>query len=704
MTHHHRRTDQASRRTNGVHRRSAVFALSIVTLFAVVTAACVPTPPALPGDTTTTTTSTTTTSTTTTTIPSPSAQLFCKIWDIRHPVDPKGLPLPAPTPAVYFLDKDTIVHARELSQSGADCTDAKAKITFFNAEVVGKNLYLPAGNSLDGVQLKPTPYSLTLAAGQVQAPSIEIATFNLDISLSGIRIYGTLRMTVNGVASIISFDGSFQDLENFSVTLNAPALNLPGIASAPISASGSLARVAGIDSFNFDAVVPSLTAGDLNLSNAAIHLAATTTTGLSAQIQGTLNAAGNSVSLALSAVFDANGQLTNINGSVALSFTGYDATRQPVRLNGQASFSGQASGIVASFSGSGTIGSTSVTQASGRIEINASGVVTITGLFDEVTKTGTVQFQGSIVFDGRNATPNLSAQLSGHYTGFTTAGDIVDIRGTITITRTQTSISGSLQIGPLVGSGSAVVTTVGTGTALALNGTVNTGTINAGVTGVIVFEGNAVSSIDLNGRLKTAATIGNLSVAGTISITSSGSGIAFNAAGDIAGPGVAVSGSINFVVNGQGTLVSLRAGVNGSVSSGSLTVASFAGSLVADSNSATLTGFGTMQGPGVNFGAASGSVVISGGVTTLNLQGQVSITSGSKTVFGDFSIVNNEIEMARVGIVLPPILIDPERVWARLRFNNAGTCVAFQTLEATFLIGLLTGGQAAASALACPTA
>ena len=149
MTHHHRRTDQAPRRRNGVHRRSAVFALSIVTLFAVVTAACVPTPPALPGDTTTTTT---TTSTTTTTIPSPSAQLFCKIWDIRHPVDPKGLPLPAPTPAIYFLDRDTIAHAREISQTGADCNDATAKITMFNAEIVGKDLYLPAGNSLDGVQ------------------------------------------------------------------------------------------------------------------------------------------------------------------------------------------------------------------------------------------------------------------------------------------------------------------------------------------------------------------------------------------------------------------------------------------------------------------------------------------------------------------------------------------------------------------------
>jgi len=161
---------------------------------------------------------------------------------------------------------------------------------------------------------------------------------------------------------------------------------------------------------------------------------------------------------------------------------------------------------------------------------------------------------------------------------------------------------------------------------------------------------------------------------------------------------------VDLIVNGQGTLVSLRAGINGSVSSGSLTVAGFFGSLVADANSATLTGYGLMRGPGVNFGAASGNVVISGGVTTLNLQGQVSITSGSKTVFGDFSVVNNEIVMARVGIVLPPILIDPERVWARLRFNNAGTCVAFQTLEATFLIGLLTGGLAAASALACPTA
>jgi hypothetical protein len=78
------------------------------------------------------------------------------------------------------------------------------------------------------------------------------------------------------------------------------------------------------------------------------------------------------------------------------------------------------------------------------------------------------------------------------------------------------------------------------------------------------------------------------------------------------------------------------------------------------------------------------------------------VTSGSKTVFGDFVIADNELQMARVGLVYPPIVIDPEFLWVRLTTNSAGGCTRVQLLDSTFLAGLFFGIQQAKADLACP--
>ena len=651
-------------------------------------------------------TSTTTTTTTTTTTVPPTSSAFCSIWKIRHPKGPDGLPGPAPKPYIYDLDADTVVHARSVEQRGTDCQDPAARIQMFDGEIIGRDLYFPANNSIDGPQLKATPYSQTLAPGQAQTPTVEIASLNIELSLQGIRIYGSLRITINGAVSIVTFDGTYLDLQNFSVVIDAPALALPGLATRPVSAKGSLIRQGGLNDISFDARVPDLTVGDLTVADAAVELHATTTTGLTAQIQGTVNTAGNQASLALAASFDATGQLQSIDGRLSVALSARQADGQLVTLNGDVSLSGQASHIVASFSGSGSIGADSLTRAAGRLEINANGVVTLDGVFDLRTGGTTLHLEGAIIYDGSQAIPTLSAVAAGTYSGVTAAGEIVELRGNVTITNVggtfTTTVDGDLRIGTLRGSAHAVVAVAGSTTSLAIDGSIVSGSLNAAVTGSLVVNNGSVSSLLLSGRLNQPAQIGGISLSGSVTVTGDVNGLAFDISGSCTGPGLSVAGSALVVTDAGGNLSGVRASVSGAISGGDWSIAGFSGSLVADATTTVVSGFGLVTGSKVNFGQASGTLLIVNGVGQLNLQGQVSVTSERKTVFGDFAIVDNELTMARVGVVYPPILIDPERVWVRLRLGAGGKCTNIEVLDATFLIGLITGGFVAADDLGCP--
>lgn len=674
-------------------RRRRTVALAALLVVLVTAAACAPTTPSP------------TTTSTTTTLP-PGQQVLCKIWDQRTHVDDQGNPVAPTPPFIYELDDETVVHAREVSQTGKDCTDPAARLRFQQGEIVGKDLYYPPHNHLDGPQFATTAYSLTLAEGQVQTPSVEIASFNIELSTQGIRIYGTLRVTINGVASIVSFDGRFQDLENFSVRLDAPSLQLPGLASRPVSASGSLERRAGENSLRFDAEVPELQVGDIGLERVALHLSATTTTGLQASVQGTARTAGSTATLALSVDFDAAGQLRQVDGAFDLSLSSYASNGDLVQLDGRVRLSGQASALQASFSGSGRIGSDTITNASGSVRIEPGGVVRLDGVFEADRGGSSLRLEGSLVFDGSQAYPSLQAIAAGAFTGVTAQGEIVEIRGTVTVSNPggvlTTTVDGALRVGALRGTAHAQVVTNGATTTLQVSGRIASGDIDADVGGTIVFAGTSVESVDLSGRLRRAATVGEVTATGQVRVTGGPNGWQAQIDGRFQGTGVDVSGGASLVVDPNGDLVSLRAGVTGSLSDGRWGVGGFAGSLVADPSTAVLTGRGTVIGSHVNYGVASGSLVVSGGVATLQFQGQVSITSGSKSVYGDVTIADGELRMARVGIVYPPILIDPERVWVRLSLGDGGKCVNFQVLEATFLIGLFTGGQIARADLECP--
>jgi hypothetical protein len=142
--------------------------------------------------------------------------------------------------------------------------------------------------------------------------------------------------------------------------------------------------------------------------------------------------------------------------------------------------------------------------------------------------------------------------------------------------------------------------------------------------------------------------------------------------------------------------------VVGTVSDGSYGATSFQASLVADGESAVLTGAGDFTGAGVNRGRVSAVVTVDAGGTRLDATGQAYVTSGSRTVSGDFRIVNNRLELARVALIYPPIVFDPEYLWLQLTMNPDGSCAQVRLLDATFLAGIVFGINQAKADLACP--
>ena len=690
-------------------RRRLLLAVAAVLVPVVAATACIP-PPKPPAPTTTTTTTTTTV---------PPRDVFCEVWAQRlAPPDPKTLPdgVTPPTPPVrpfaYLLDPDTVITAQEVIASGTDCKDPGALLTFQQGSIVGNRMFRPLNNlAPDGPGvLLPEAYSLNLEPGRAQAPSIRIATFNIQLSRQGIRIYGTLVATINGASSTIAFDGRFQDLQNYSVTLSTQGLVIPGFTTQPLEASGRLERKAGLNTVSLNLRAPDLMVGDLAVRDVVVDLNATTTTGITLQLEGLVRTVDSQVGLRLDAAFDTTGRLRDIDGELSVDVSSTTSSGDAVQLSGLATITGSSSNLTASFLGSAQIGEDTYGRVGGTIQLDDSGLLQLDGFFD-LTKAGaTTRFSGTLTIDPGGATPVLSAQAAGSYSGLTTAGEIVEVDGTVTVTIINgvatTTVDGSLRVGAVRGTGTAEVVVTGGTTTLDFRGQVDLDGGTANVAGDLVFTGGEVNRVALTGSLAGTVSVGKVAFGGSFRLIGDKRGLSASIVGAITGgtddDSLFVSGEATLELGPSGELRGARAQVTGSVSDGSYGATSFQASLVADADSAVLTGAGDFVGAGVQRGRVSAVVTVDGAGIRLDATGQAYVRSGSKTVFGDFRIVNNRLELARVALVFPPIVLDPEYLWLRLTMDPTGTCAQVTLLDATFLAGLFFGISRAKADLACP--
>lgn len=674
-------------------------AVSIVALLALgLLAACVA-PPELPGDTTTTTT------TTTTTQPEPTTTALCRVWEQRNRKGPDG-PLPPERPFAYLLDDDTVVRAFEVVQVGEDCQQAGARLTFFNGELIGRDLYLPADNSLDGPPRQASPYPQTLAEGQPQAPAIEIATFNVELTAAGIRIWGTLRVTAEGQVSIVSFDGTLRDLQNFVVQLDAPALVLPGLTGGPIAARGRFERSGGANRIDLRASAPSIQVDDLQLKGVELALSATTTTGMEVSVRGSMSSAGQQVQVDLAARFDALGRLVDLDGTIDASLRGAGPGGW-WELDGTVNLRGDAAGIDATFRGRGRFGGDSVARAAGELTWASNGDAILTGVFEVDAGGSRLRLEGSVTFTGSSASPSLAAVAAGAFVGTTDQGEVVEVRGTVRVVTvggvTTTTVTGDLRVGNLRGTGSAVVESNGSRTRLRFSGRVAAGPLLADVDGDLVFDDGVVDSVELTGQLKAPLVSGGVSADGSVRIGGDRRGLSVEITGriqSVADKSLDVAGTVVAWFEPSGALRGLRGMLGGTVSDGDWTIASFLGSFASDGTTTVLNGSGLALGPNVSYGQLSASLIVQPGSSRLNAAGQVAMATGSKRVFGDVLIVDNELVMLRAALVFPPMFIEPERIWARVVYDKGG-CARSSVIEHTFLIGLFGAADAVRTSLGC---
>jgi hypothetical protein len=681
-------------------RALRVLAAPAVLVAVALLAACIP-PPAPPATTTTTTTSTTTT----TAPPEPELTAICRVWEQRNLKGPDG-PIPPQPPFAYLIDDDTVVRAFEVVQVGDSCTANDARLTFFNGELIGRDLHLPADNSLDGPPRQSSPYSQTLAPGQQQAPAVEIASLHVELTPRGIRIWGTLRVTAEGAVSTVSFDGTLRDLQNFSVELVAPSLLLPGLGSDPVSARGRFERHRGVNSIELTAAAPSIRVDDLLIKDARLEVRATTTSGIEASVSGNLSSAGQQVDVQLLGRFDAGGRLVELDGRIdaRLAGAGPDGWWE---LDGTVTLTGDARGIVARFAGRGRFGPDQVARAAGTVTWSPSGDVTLVGVFDVDAGGSRLQLEGTVTFNGSSANPTLAAVAAGAFVGTTDRGEVAEIRGTVRIVTvggvTTTTVQGVVRVGGLSGNGSAVVEVSGDRTTLRMSARVASGPLIADVTGDLVLRAGEVESVDLQGNLTQPLLTGGVRVEGAARLTGDRSGLSVDVSGlfrSVEDDRVDVSGRAVAWFDASGGFRGLRGFLGGTVSDGVWRVVSFLGSFTTDGTTTVLTGTGLASGPNLSYGQLSATLTITPAGSRLDAQGQVAMSTGSKRVFGDVTVIDSEIVMARAALVFPPILIDPERIWVRVRYDSKG-CAWFVVLESTFLIGIIGADQMVRSALAC---
>jgi hypothetical protein len=412
------------------------------------------------------------------------------------------------------------------------------------------------------------------------------------------------------------------------------------------------------------------------------------------------------VDLRLDAAFDTAGRLRDIDGQLAIDVSSTTAGGDAVRLTGLATITGSAANLSASFLGSATIGPDDYGRVGGTITLDDSGLLQLDGFFDLVKDGTTTRFTGMLTVDPNGASPSLRAQAAGSFSGLTTAGEIVEVAGNVTVTvvggATRTTVDGSIRVGPLRGDGTAVVEVSGDTTTLALAGDVELAGGRATVAGELVFVDGRVGRVSLAGSLVGNVDVGKVSLAGTLRVDGDERGLSASIDGAITGEGLNLSGAVALELEPTGAVRAVRGDVVGSASDGSYGAGSFVATLAADADGAVLTGAGDLIGAGVNRGRVSAVVTVDGGGTRLDATGQAYVTSGGSTVFGDFRITGGRLELARVALVYPPIVLDPEYLWLRLSMDPAGSCAQVQLLDATFLAGLLYGLNRAKSDLACP--
>ncbi len=640
---------------------------------AVIAGACAPTP--------------------TTTSPPPSSA-FCSLWN-SEPTAPPAADNPV------LVQTDVVATAAVASRTGTSCSDSNAAVDLSGATLAEGDTVptqLPAQGSASPADSTGSTTSVAttgpqLAAGAAVLQNVSITSFSVSIGAHGITISGALAVTLSGQTSSILFSGTLASLNSWSVSLSSTALNIPGLTVAPLSFSGTLSSVNGVKSLSLSASAPSLKTGDISVTNASLVIKAGDATGVSALATGRVSVGPSTANGSVQVAFDPVGTLVSANVQLAVSLVGEQPDGQLSELDGNVSLVGNSTQTNVTFSASGHLGATVINQASGSLTLGPDSAA-FSGVFDVAQGSNTVRFDGSVNFDGLDASfPSFSLQGAGQVSGTLSDGSVVALNGSIDASSsngsTNFNVDGDIQVGSVHATGTANVQVNGAVTSVSITGSLNTPSFAGSVSGSFTLNKGVATAVNIDAGLSDPVNLGGVTVTSAhLDITSSGGPLTFSVEGAFTvGTTASLTGTATATLAPDGTLISLTGAANGSMALDSWGVATFSGKLSVTGGVVTVSGSATVSGTNFPLG-----VTLAGSFTQALGSQSWTFAGGGALNLGPISVASAHLNFSHdagmnadhVGFYFS-ILFIPTYFELNIKLDPAGGCDNIKIVGGSFL-------------------
>lgn len=534
--------------------------------------------------------------------PTPQQQ-FCEFFD-----KVKEAP-PTQTDAVLVKD-DVVALASDTTVTGAACDASNAKVALDGATLAeGEEVAAEQGS--ESTEKVAAITGDELGTGEAVLDNLTVQALSAEIGVGGITLRGNVSVRLSGVTSTIGFVGTLQSLDNWSISLSSAGLTLPGIVSSPVVFNGTLKMTNGVPSLQMTALATQAKIGDITVNSATIQVNASTVTGVSAMVSGSLKIGPSSASGTVNVAFDPAGALVTARADISAHLVGNAAGGKKIDLTGTVKLEGNANETAVSFTGSGIVGDLVVNEANGSLTL-ATNKATLVAKLDVQQGPNVVRFNGTIVWDGTTAyTPFLQLEGAGEYSGTLQDGQEVSVKGNVTTEiiggQIRAVVSGDFKVGTLKAQGSAIVESNGATTTLYLDAALQGAGFGTDISGVVQITDGIAETVQIDGTVNGAVNLGDVTLTGaTFSIRSSyGSPLDLSFTGGLkVGTRADLTGAVKASFGPNGGLLALEGSMNGSLLLDSWGILGFQGSVVASSQQVSLTGSGNVQLTSLPLGVA----------------------------------------------------------------------------------------------------